>query len=73
MSQTIATVYITAGLPAQDSAGTLPSVTTHTIATAYITAGLAANDYVAAGGGNVMLLLLNNTLGGDANRMTSME
>ena len=45
---TIATVYISAGLPAQDSAGTLPAASAHVIATAYITAGLPANDYVAA-------------------------
>lgn len=59
------TFYITAGLPAQDSAATQPTVTTF-----YITAGLPANDYAAA---NVKLLLLNNTLGGDASRMTQME
>jgi hypothetical protein len=47
---TIATVYITAGLTAQDSAGTLPAASAHVIATVYITAGLPANDYEAAGG-----------------------
>lgn len=42
------TFYITAGLPALDSVGSLP---TDDITRTYITAGLDANDYVAAGGG----------------------
>jgi len=41
------TVYITAGLPALDSAGT-PE--TDDKSRAYVTAGLPANDYEAAGG-----------------------
>jgi hypothetical protein len=42
--QVATTFYITAGLPAQDSAATQPTVTTF-----YITAGIPANDYVAEG------------------------
>lgn len=48
------TAYITAGLPALDSAESLP---TDDQTRAYITAGLPANDYVAAGGSIVPLLM----------------
>ena len=50
-------VYITAGLPALDSAGT-PE--TDDKSRAYITAGLPANDYEAAGGDTAIPVFMYN-------------
>ena len=59
--------YITAGLPAIDYDDSPPTGDNVFL----ITAGLVANDYTPATGGASKLLLLQNTLGGDANRMTA--